>query len=211
VVVIAGTGNNCRGRDRSGREGRITGEGIQFGEYGGGGEIVFKAIQSVAYAWTQRGPQTALTALLIHLAGAESLPDLIEGIDLQRYIPDANWALAVFQAASSGDPVARELIAWSARELGESACAVIRQLGMQGEIFDVVMVGSVFEGGDLYIHPLRETIQKLAPGANLIRLKAPPVVGGVVLAMQKTGLKTGLIHERLIETTRRMVQAGRGG
>ncbi len=211
VVVIAGTGNNCRGRDRRGREGRITGEGIRFGEFGGGGEIVFKAIQSVAHAWTLRGPHTALTGLFMHLAGAESLSDLIEGIDLQRYTPEAGWALAVFQAARSGDPVAQAVIAWSARELGKSACAVIRQLGIEKETFDVVLVGSVFDGGDLYTDPLRETIHKTAPDAHLVRLAAPPVVGGVVLAMQKTGLETGHLHQHLTETTMRIVPFRRDG
>src|SRR5205823_4136157 len=32
VALVAGTSNNCRGRDRQGREGRVTGDGSQFGE-----------------------------------------------------------------------------------------------------------------------------------------------------------------------------------
>ncbi len=34
VNVSAGSSNNCRGRNRNGKEGRIVGNGIQFGEYG---------------------------------------------------------------------------------------------------------------------------------------------------------------------------------
>src|SRR5574338_523814 len=138
LVLIAGTGNNCRGRDPQGREGRISGEGIRFGEFGGGGEMVMKAVHAVAHEWTQRGPKTLLTRMFIDLTGAKDLPDLIEGIDMERYEPDAAWALAIFQAAYSGDPAAREVIEWSARELGESACAVIRQLDIQEQEFEVV-------------------------------------------------------------------------
>ncbi|HEX2696392.1 MAG TPA: BadF/BadG/BcrA/BcrD ATPase family protein, partial [Anaerolineales bacterium] len=56
VAVIAGTGNNCRGRDKNGREGRITGEGIQFGEFGGGIEMAMRATQAISHEWSRRGP-----------------------------------------------------------------------------------------------------------------------------------------------------------
>jgi N-acetylglucosamine kinase-like BadF-type ATPase len=207
VVLISGTGNNCRGRDPLGREGRISGEGGQFGEFGGASELVSKAVQVVAHEWTQRGPRTILTKMFIEMTGAKDLLDLIEGIDLGRYEPEAGWALAVFQAAYSGDPAAREVIEWSGRELGESACAVIRQLGIQDREFEVVMAGSLFAGGDLYIDPLRETIQKVAPGARLVRLEAPPVVGGVLLGMEQVlGPKAYAHRAQLIETTRGLMR-----
>ena len=43
-----------------------------------------------------------------------------------------------------------------------------------------------------------ETVHKVAPDARLVRLKVPPVVGGVVLAMQADGLDTQPIRENLI-------------
>ena len=61
VAVVAGTSNNCRGRDRDGREGRITGAGPHMGEYGGASELVGRALQAVSHAWTRRGPATGLT------------------------------------------------------------------------------------------------------------------------------------------------------
>jgi len=205
VGLVAGTGNNCRGRDKHGREGRITGEGTQFGEYGGGGEMVMKAVQAVAYEWTKRGPATSLSGKFMELSGARDLPELIEGIDLERYHPDASWAPAVFKAAQQGDRAALEVIDWAARELGESACAVIRQLGIENEEFEVILAGSIFSGGELYINPLQQTIHGLAPKARLVKLNAPPVVGGVVLAMQKAGLKTAPVHKNLTASTRTLL------
>jgi N-acetylglucosamine kinase-like BadF-type ATPase len=188
LVLIAGTGNNCRGRDKNGREARITGEGGRFGEFGGAGEMVERAIQAISHEWTRRGPKTALTQMFIEMTGAKDLDALIEGIDLDCYHPDASWAPALFAAAQKGDGVAREIVAWSGHESGESACAVIRQLQIENEEFDVILVGSVFAGGELYISPLRTTIHRLAPKARLVKLEAPPVVGGVVRGMQKTGV-----------------------
>ncbi|MBI3737705.1 MAG: ATPase [Chloroflexi bacterium] len=200
IGIVAGTGNNCRGRDKNGREGRITGEGMRFGEFGGGAEIVMKAIHAVAYEWTQRGPSTVLSKTFMEITGAKDLLELIEGIDLARYAPDASWALGIFQAAYAGDEVARKIVEWSGRELGESACAVIRQLNIEHEEFEVVLAGSIFAGGDLYINPLQNTIHKLAPKAKLVKLEAPPVIGGVVLGMQKADIVTVPIHRNLTET-----------
>jgi N-acetylglucosamine kinase-like BadF-type ATPase len=95
----------------------------------------------------------------------------------------------VFQVAEAGDPVARQLIQWAGSELGELAKAVIRQLNFQSLKFDVVMVGSMFEGGQLLIDPMRETIQQLAPGARLVRLNVPPVVGALLIGMQAASLQ----------------------
>jgi N-acetylglucosamine kinase-like BadF-type ATPase len=205
LVLIAGTGSNCRGRDKNGREARITGEGGRFGEFGGGGEMVEKAIQAISHEWTQRGPKTALTQIFIKMTGAEDLDALIEGMDLDCYHPDASWAPIIFEEAHKGDEVACEIVAWSGRESGESACAVIRQLKIENEEFEVILVGSVFAGGDLYIGPLRDTIHKLAPKAKLVKLEAPPVIGGVVLGMQRAGVETVSIHKRLITSTRKFI------
>jgi N-acetylglucosamine kinase-like BadF-type ATPase len=126
-------------------------------------------------------------------------------MDLDCYHPDASWAPVIFEAAHKGDEVAREIVAWSGRESGESACAVIRQLKIQNEEFEVILVGSVFTGGELFIGPLRDTIHQLAPKAKLVKLEAPPVIGGVVLGMQKAGVDTVSIHKKLITSTRKFI------
>jgi hypothetical protein len=84
--------------------------------------------------------------------------------------------------------VARQLIHWAGYELGEMANAVIRQLEFENLAFDVVMSGSMFEGGPLLIDPMRETIQKVAPRARLVRLNVPPVIGAVILGMEAAGI-----------------------
>jgi len=204
VVLVAGTGNNCRGRNQSGHEARITGEGGRFGEFGGATDMVEKAIRAISYEWTHRGPKTLLTTLFIEKTGTKDINSLIEGIDLGRYNPNASWAPLIFQAANNGDQVACEIIAWSGRELGKSACAVIRQLHIENDEFDVILAGSVFASGKLYIDPLQMTIHEQAPTARLIRLEAPPVTGGVILGMQRVGMNTRLIHRNLVTSTSKL-------
>lgn len=107
----------------------------------------------------------------------------------------------VFQVAAEGDPVAQQVIEWAGRELGSLAVGVIRQLEFEGLSFEVVLVGSLYEGGPLLIEPMRQVVQQVAPGARLVRLAAPPVVGGVLLGMEQAGLRAPTLRERLIETT----------
>jgi N-acetylglucosamine kinase-like BadF-type ATPase len=200
VALVAGTSNNCRGRDKQGHEGRVTGEGVQFGEYGGATELVMQAIHAVARAWSRRGPATRLTDAFITAAGARTVDDLLEGLALGFYRLDADIAPLVFQVAQSGDPVAQELIVWSARELGDLAVGVIRQLGFEQLHFDVVLLGSMFNGGELLTEPLRATIHAVAPGARLARLDAPPVIGGVLLGMEQAGLDPAPAREQLVRS-----------
>ncbi|MEO8288368.1 MAG: BadF/BadG/BcrA/BcrD ATPase family protein [Chloroflexota bacterium] len=202
VALVAGTSNNCRGRDSQGREGRVTGDGSLFGEYGGAGELAMKALHSVAAAWSKRGPDTMLTATLVEYAGAQSIDALLEGISLGHYHIGPDVAPRVFEAARAGDAVAREVIDWSGRELGDLAVGVIRQLGFERTAFDVVLIGSLFKGGEMFTQPMRETILAVAPFARFKRLEAPPVIGAVLLGMEQSGLDLTEVRATLISTTR---------
>lgn len=198
VAIVAGTGCNCRGRDRAGREGRVTGEGLTFDEYGGASELVFMAVQAVSRAWSRRGPATALCDELVAAAGARDLDDLIEGLSLRRYRLRAAAAPIVFAAARSGDAVAREVIARAAHGLADMAGGVIRQLELERESFDVVLIGSLYNGGALLIEPLDEAIHAVAPGARLRRLEAPPAAGAVLLAMQRHGAAAPELRDAIV-------------
>jgi N-acetylglucosamine kinase-like BadF-type ATPase len=202
VVVVSGTGSNCRGWDRERkREGRVTGHGVLMGEGAGGTELMYRCMQLVGYAWSKRGPMTKLADAFVEHVGAKDLEDLIHGYTIGAFPLSAEVAPIVFRVAADGDTVARDLIHWAGCELGEMANAVIRQLEFENLSFDVVMTGSMFEGGDLLIAPMKETIHKLAPKARFVRLTAPPVLGAVVLGMEASGLEvTTAIRKTMRDT-----------
>jgi len=201
VAVVSGTGCNCWGWDRTRqRIGQVTGSGSAMGEGAGASELVAKAVQTVAHAWTQRGPPTQLTAALVKHTGARNAGDLLEGLCTARIWLDASAAPLVFKVAAAGDAVARNVIEWAGQELGELANAVIRQLEFQVLEFDVVLVGSMYDGGPALIEPMRATVQALAPKARLVRLTVPPVVGAVLLAMQQAGADASRARETLVRS-----------
>lgn len=202
VVVVSGTGANCRGWDREHKqEGRVTGHGVLMGEGAGGSELMHRCMQIVGYSWTKRLPKTALADALIAYVGAKDLEDLLRGYTTYEYHIGAKAARIIFRVAEEGDQVARDLILWAGTELGEMANAVIRQLEFEKLTFDVVMTGSMFEGGPRLIDPMRETIHKLAPNARLVRLRVPPVTGAVLLGMEAGAMSiTPEIRTTLNET-----------
>ena len=202
VVVVSGTGSNCRGWDREHqREGRVTGHGVLMGEGAGGSELMHRCMQIIGYSWTRRLPKTALADAIIAHTGAKDLEDLMRGYTTYEYQVGAEAARIVFRVAEEGDQAACDLLCWAGTELGEMANAVIRQLEFENLAFDVVMTGSMFDGGARLIDPMRTTIHKLAPQARLVRLSVPPVVGAVILGMEADGYRfTPEIRKTVNET-----------
>jgi N-acetylglucosamine kinase-like BadF-type ATPase len=208
VSVVAGTGCNARGwsKDHK-REGRaVGGGGYWSGEYAGGFDIVARAMRAVAFEWLKRGPATALTrAFLLH-TGAKNLDDLVEGVYLQRYHFDPALVLKVFETSRQGDPQAQEVMRWAGRELGEMAVGVVNQLDFQNEQFEVVLIGSLHSKSPILDETLRDTVLETASGARFVRLNAPPVVGGVLLGMEKAGLNGYGMRDKLLRTTNQILK-----
>ena len=210
VAVVAGTGCNCWGWGRDRRVGRVTGMGMDFGEFAGGGDIVWRATQAVNHEWIQRGPATRLTQAFLIATGALDSADLLEGLTLGRYRLGAGAAPLVFQVATAGDPVARQIVTWAGEELGWLAVSVIRQLQFQTTIFEVVLIGSLFEAGGILLEPMQAIIYSEAPGAKLVRLNVPPVVGGALLGMAEAGYEAYHLRQSLMDSLQALLGRGQG-
>ena len=202
VNVTAGSSNNCCGRGRDGRKGRIVGNGPTFGEYGGGIEITLKALHMVNYAWIKRIPPTALTNILINAVGAKDEMDLMEGLSNEQYHLFPFIAIEVIQAARDGDAAACEVIRWSGEELGWLAVSVARQIGMENEEVEIVQSGSVFDAGDIIMNPMRDVVLKHCPKAKIFHLDCPPVVGSVLLGMEQVNFDGYTIREKIIQSAK---------
>jgi hypothetical protein len=90
------------------------------------------------------------------------------------------------------------------------ANGVIRQLSFETLEFDVVMAGSFFAGSPLLAKAMGEAIHPVAPGARLVRLNAPPVVGGVLLGMEQAREAPLSVREALIASTQEMLRESGG-
>ncbi len=202
VAVVSGTGCNCRGWDeRRTRFGRVTGGGTEFGEGAGAGELMFRTCIALGRAWTGAAPTTALADAFCERKGVKDLAELLQELICRNIELDAADAPLVFEVAKTGDPVALDVIRWAGRELGIMANAVIRQLQFEDVDFDLVQIGSMFDGSPLLSEVMQEEVRAVAPKANFIRLQEPPVLGAVLLGMDLAGRDAiAAVRSRLIET-----------
>jgi N-acetylglucosamine kinase-like BadF-type ATPase len=188
VVVVGGTGSVVAGRNPDGEEYRTLGLGPILGDPGSATEVSEMAMTAVAYAFTGRGPQTALSELLCAAAGVGSVVELLEGAGRGR-IDLSGFAPQVVRAAEEGDGAAESILTRAGEMLGATAAHVIRQLHMGDVAFDLVLDGRMFRSTNAaLVRSLEECVRPVASGVKLNRLWEPPVVGAALLAFE-------LVHE----------------
>lgn len=178
LVLIAGTGSICCGINASAVQAQSGGWGPAAGDEGSGYSIARRALQSVAQAADGRGARTRLSAAACEYFDISSVDELglamsAPGLTHARF---AGFARRVIEVAREGDAVARAILGHAGAELATLAIAVIRQLGMQRERFQVAYVGGVFNAGDLVMQPLIEALQDCAPLAELAAPRVDPAV-----------------------------------
>ncbi len=205
VSVVAGTGANARGRNRQGKLARVTGNEVLFGEVGGGRALASRVIGKISKSWSLRGKPTVLSELFVKKMGADNVEDLLAGITRDRYSITADLAITVFQAARGGDEVALESIRWLGEGLGDMACGIIRQLGIEDEEFTVVLSGNLFKGSPVLQETLGEIVHELAPGASFLHITAPPVTCSVMFAMAQVDADYVAVRQRIIKTGEKMM------
>lgn len=206
VNVTSGSSNNCRGRNKNGKEGRIVGNGSTFGEYGGAIEIVQRGLQMVNHAWIRRIPPTALTNIFLEAMDAKDELDLMEGLSNEQYHLFPFHALKIIEAAKAGDYAAQEIIQWAGEELGWLAVSVARQIEMDNDEVEIIQSGSVFETGEIISDPMSSIVMAHCPKAKLIRLDGPPVVGAVILGMEQAGFDGYTIRDQMVRSAKEIVK-----
>jgi N-acetylglucosamine kinase-like BadF-type ATPase len=185
-VSSAGTGAVAAGRNEGGETARTMAEG--FGELGGAGDIVERALWACARMREWSGPDTALAGLLCEALGVRDLDDLFESIKRRGLMPTADLARLVLTAAEDGDAVARALLAEQGISLAGEVLGVARRLRMIDTAFELVIAGSVHLAGSPSLdEAFAARIAELAPAAQIVPLRERAVIGAGRLALDLAG------------------------
>lgn len=185
LVVIAGTGSVCLGKNAAGKIAISGGWGPLAGDEGGGVGIAQTALHSVAKASDGRGIATALSQRASEYFRASGPENLIVAI----YSPQvdnsriAGFARLVVETAQEGDAVAMTILEEAGSELGLAACAVIEKLGLKKSRVPIGCVGSVFKAGELLTKPMLDTVHTIAPKAFLTEPEMPPAHAAALMAL----------------------------
>lgn len=186
VVSICGTGAGHAGRNRQGDELTLRNLDYRLGNYGGGGDLVEKALHYAFRSDEGTYEKSALEAAVPPIFGVSTMEDVCRLLkqnplsDKERY----QLPITVFQLANSGDSVCRMLIQDLGHEEGLYAAAVIRRLHMENEQVPVVLIGSLFHSDDpLLLDPFMEAVLTAAPAAYPVLPTRKPVTGAVRMAL----------------------------
>lgn len=187
LIVIAGTGSICCGINSRGKRICAGGWGPIAGDEGGGAWIARRALRAIAHAVDGRGPTTSLTSsacAYFHVSDPNDLSTAIYAptITNERL---AGFASYVIDAAKAKDRIAREILAEGGRELGLAAAAVIRNLKLERETFQVAYVGGVFKAAqELLLASVREEVKRVAPNAYLAPPRFSPAIAAARMARE---------------------------
>lgn len=188
VALVCGQGINASGIAPDGRIVRFPGVGEISGDWGGGGGVAMAGLGAAIRGSDGRGPRTSLERLVPAHFGLKRPYVLVEALYTER-VPQSRipeLAPLVFRAAGEGDAVARSIVDRLADELVDWACAVIRRLRLARLDPDVVLAGGVFQTEEPGFYArLGQGIHAVAPGARLVRLSQPPVLGALLLALDR--------------------------
>jgi N-acetylglucosamine kinase-like BadF-type ATPase len=160
---------------------------MMWGEGAGALELSIRASQMVIAQWLRTGPETRLSDLFMETFSAKSLANLVEGIVLRHYPVTADLAPSIFEVAREGDEPANGAVRWAASKLADLAIGAARQLELEEQHFEIILSGSFYKAGEILIEPMKEKVLKVAPLAEFFVLDIPPVCGGVMMAMIKSG------------------------
>jgi N-acetylglucosamine kinase-like BadF-type ATPase len=145
-------------------------------------------LRAIAYASDGRGPQTLLTEFACNYFHVSTADDLTTAIYAPTITNEriAGFGKDVVEAAKRKDEVAAQIIMEGGTELGLAAVAVIRNLQMEKERFQIAYVGGVFRAaGEMILKPLRVEVAKAAPRAYFEPPHFSPAVAAARMARER--------------------------
>lgn len=190
ICMIGGTGSNCYGITKRGKEAWASGLGHILADEGGGYYQGLRALKAAAKSFDGRGPKSLLEKMILKHYSVKNIRDLIPIIYYKPYGKSDIGQLAylVEDACVKGDKVALQIAGDSADELVLMVKAVAEKLKFKKQSFDLVLIGGVIQGDPFVNRRFKREIRKLYPKVRLIIPKNKPVIGAVKLALALLGI-----------------------
>jgi N-acetylglucosamine kinase-like BadF-type ATPase len=193
VLVMAGTGSFCKGRNKSGQEQYSGGWGPLIGDEGSGYDIGREALIAVARASDGRVRPTALAEALLselRIEGLSELRRLLYRPPLKRS-KIAALARPVSEAAANGDETAKEILGRAGVKLASLCAPVVRSLFPDGARFPVILSGGILRGEPLVAATAAAEIRKIHAGAEISVSALEPLAGTIIIGLEAAGIPVG--------------------
>lgn len=170
VVLIAGTGSSCLGRDPGGRFHRSGGWGSLLDDVGSATWIGTQALVAAIRCHDGRDPYTCLREDVLARFGLEDLRQVLVKVDAEAMsrAERAGLASLVTGAAEDGDPAATEILARGADALAECVDATVKRLQFGTGSVPVAVTGGLVENVPAYRTLVHDAIVSRVPSARCV-------------------------------------------
>jgi len=174
LVVIAGTGSVVCARAKDGTTRQVGGWGSLLGDPGSGHAVGRAGLRAVA-ADVDGGADTAIRARISDRYGIDERDALIRKVYRDAFAVQ-DVAPLVIDAAAEGDPVASDILASQAADLGQQVEWLLD--GEDGIVPRVALLGGMLRN-EPYARVLRRALRERLPGWSVSVLDREPVVGAL--------------------------------
>ncbi len=191
VLALAGTGSCILGIGAGGGRVKVGGWGPVYGDEGSAYRIGQMSLRAAARAFDGFGPQTLLVTALKQALKINDFRKTLGRVYVEKMEPREVAALSrvSYEAAESGDVVARQIFVQAGEELAEGVMAAARQLDLwEGKLL-VSYQGSVFEACNIVRTTFAEVLKRSLPSVMITPPLFEPVVGALLIACESIGWK----------------------
>ena len=191
MVLIAGTGSICFGRDAAGKTARSGGYGHKIDDEGSGYALGRDALAAVVRAQDGRGPRTLLTDLVFAQLKVVDVGGLVQF----TYDPQtdkkqiAALAPLVARAYEAGDEAAKAVVEKACRELALLVDPVARALHMEAGV--LALTGSILLRDKAVREGTAALLRMRFPGMRLAEPKSDAAAGAALLALETLNTEKG--------------------
>lgn len=186
ISLIAATGANCYGVNRSGKEAIAGDWGYVLGDQGSAYALGTKILRQVIKEHDGRRPKTTLTERVLKELNLDSVEDLVSWTYRSGFVPVRNIA-ALAKIIGSDDinnlVEISEFINESVRELVEAYESVVKKLKIEEEkSIPVILSGGLFHMKSKFSEKVKIAIKNRTPNAQIIFPKKTPAEGAALVA-----------------------------
>ena len=189
IILVAGAGSACLGRDANGRVARAGGRGPWFSDEGSAFDIGRRAFEAVVRAEERRGPETALSKRLFVWHQCRDWDSLLERVAKNPDDVFPRTFPLVAQLGDDGDAVCREILSDAAVLLAGLAGSVANALGWLGRETPIAKVGGVYGRSKHFDAAIDSELERVLAHVRFTPLKISPAQAAVHVAIRLSNAK----------------------
>ncbi len=200
AVAISGTGTNAAARNKQGKEAILRSLGYVLGTYGGGLDIAREGLHYAFRADELTYKDTRLNQDIMRLFNAPNMDAVVAKFYPTMTIDKHTYGAVtgvVFEAAKQKDEVAIEILRKVGHTIALQTLGVMKQVNIEHMVVPVVIGGRVFyDENTVLMQAFKQTIQRHAPKAYVVRPKYKPFVGAYLSALDELGISQNKAIEK---------------